>query len=233
MTRRYVRRALVVAALLAALTMPLAAALPKAVGFVNDFAGILDAGTKEQLERFVHDTEQQTSAEIAVATVASLDDMTVEEYANRLFREWGIGKKGKDNGVLVLIAPFDRKVRIEVGYGLEPILPDGLAGEIIRTDFLPEFKNGQYPAGILRGTRHVAEVVQRNHIVTAGERKAFAAAGQYRPLRSGSAGDWHGGPRMVQGRLGGFVGLSFSQVHSRRRHQRELRRMGHGDELVH
>src|SRR5262245_1437309 len=141
--------------LLVALGTPLAAQFPKADGFINDFAGVLDADARADLQSIVRDTEQKTTAEIAVATVQSLGDMTVEEYANRLFREWGIGKKGKDNGILVLVAPTERKMRIEVGYGLEPILPDGLAGDIIRTDFLPHFRNGDFQAGIRAGVNHV------------------------------------------------------------------------------
>ena len=94
----------------------------------------------------LRDVEQQTTAEIAVVTVPSLDGMTVEEYASRLFKAWGIGKKGRDNGVLVLVAPTEHKMRIEVGYGLEAVLPDGLAGQIVRTECLPRFKEGDYAA---------------------------------------------------------------------------------------
>jgi len=94
--------------------------------------------------------------------VGSLEGMTIEEYANRLFAEWGIGKQQQDNGVLLLVAPQVRAVRIEVGYGLEPILPDGLAGEIIRTEILPEFRAGNVPRGIGRGLNRIAQVVRRD-----------------------------------------------------------------------
>ena len=142
-------------------------------GSVSDFANLLTPETKTALQALLRDTEQQTTAEIAVVTVPSLDGETVEQYANRLFKEWGIGKKGVNNGVLVLVAPTERKVRIEVGYGLEPVLPDGLAGEIIRTDFLPQFKNGDYPRGILDGVRHVSDIVRDRHVLTAEERQRF------------------------------------------------------------
>ena len=92
--------------------------------------------------------------------MASLEGMTVEEYANRLFAEWGIGQAADDNGVLLLVAPGDRAVRIEVGYGLEPILPDGLAGEIIRTEILPEFRAGNVPRGIGRGLNRISQIVR-------------------------------------------------------------------------
>ena len=103
-----------------------AAELPKPHGLVTDLAGVLDADGKAGIEALLRETEQNTSAEIALATVPSLDGRTVEDYANALFNEWGVGKRGKDNGVLVLVAPTERKIRIEVGYGLEPVLPDGL-----------------------------------------------------------------------------------------------------------
>lgn len=120
------------------------AAFPTATGYVTDAAHVLDAPAGNTLTTLADDLEQQTTAELAVVTVPSLDGMTVEEYANKLFQAWGIGKKGHDNGVLVLVAPGERKMRIEVGYGLEPVLPDGLAGEIIRTNFTPAFANGDY-----------------------------------------------------------------------------------------
>src|SRR5262249_8266042 len=154
---------------------------PKPQGYVNDFAGVLDASAKAQLAALVRDTEQKTTVEIAVATVSSLDGMTIEEYANKLYHAWGVGKRGKDNGVLLLVSPLDRKVRIEVGYGLEPVLPDGLSGEIIRTALVPEFKNGAFAAGILAGARRIAEIVERNHRVTDEERRQLAVAAENRP----------------------------------------------------
>jgi uncharacterized protein len=148
-----------------------AVTLPKPAGYVSDFANILDAGTRTRLDQIVRDTERTTGTEIAVATVTSLDGVSVEEYANRLFHTWGIGKKGSDNGVLILVAPKERTMRIEVGYGLEPILPDGLAGEIVRTVFLPAFQRGDYPAGILAGTQRVADIVRRGEPAPASPRR--------------------------------------------------------------
>jgi uncharacterized protein len=162
------------ALLFAALYATAAAAdFPKYTGYVNDFSNVLPAETRAELEELLRATAAETTAEIAVATVPSLDGMSVEEYANRLFLEWGIGKKAVDNGVLVLVAPNDREMRIEVGYGLEPVLPDGLAGEIIRTNFLPHFREDQYAAGINDGVRRVVEVVRANHVLTAEELAAL------------------------------------------------------------
>lgn len=165
------RRLLGVALIVGALSRAPAAGFPAPAGRVNDFAAILDTTARSQIDSIVREAERLTSAEIAVATVASLDGMSVEEYANKLFHEWGIGKKDRDNGVLVLVAPNERKVRIEVGYGLEPVLPDGLSGEIIRTEILPRFRENDYAGGTLAAVTRIAGIVQRRHLVTADERR--------------------------------------------------------------
>ena len=149
------------------------AAFPKYTGYVNDFTSVLSEATRSELETLLRGVEAETKAEIAVAVVASLDGMSVEEYANGLFKEWGVGKEGLDNGVLVVVAPSDRAMRIEVGYGLEPVLPDGLAGEIVRTNFLPHFRNEDYAAGITEGVTRVADVVRTNHVLSAEELAAL------------------------------------------------------------
>src|SRR5690348_9508325 len=97
----------------------------KPQGYVSDFAHVLSSDTRQALEAKLSNFERATTNEIAVVTVPSLEGDTEEDYAVRLFKEWGIGKKGKDNGVLILIAPHERRARIEVGYGLEEVLPDG------------------------------------------------------------------------------------------------------------
>ena len=137
---------------------------------------MLDATARTQVEAIVREAERITSAEIAVATVSSLEGMSVEEYANTLFHLWGIGKKDRDNGVLVLVAPNERQVRIEVGYGLEPILPDGLAGEIIRTEILPRFRENDYSGGTLAAITRIAGIVRRGHVLTADERRQLDQA---------------------------------------------------------
>ena len=149
------------------------AAFPSPQGRVNDFAGVLDATSRAAVQAIVDDTERATTAEIAVVTVASLDGMDVERYAEGLFRTWGIGKKGVDNGVLVLVCPAERTMRIEVGYGLEGVLPDGLAGAVIRRQFTPAFRDGDYSRGMLEGVRRVAEIVRANHVLTPEELRAL------------------------------------------------------------
>lgn len=139
---------------------------PKPIDYVNDFANILDEKTKSELNSLVMQVEQKTSAEIAVVTISSLEKMTIEEYAEKLFKKWGVGKKGKDNGVLILVAPNERKMRIEVGYGIEPVLPDGLCGEIIRTEMSPAFSRKDYRIGFQRGVSRIAEIIERNEIIS-------------------------------------------------------------------
>ncbi|MCC7032439.1 MAG: TPM domain-containing protein [Acidobacteria bacterium] len=168
---------LVMAAALAAVIALAQGALPTPVGAVNDFAGLLSDEQERALGDLVAEVERETTAEIAVATVRSLDGASVEEYANRLFAQWGIGQKGRDNGVLILVAPNEREIRIEVGYGLEGVLPDGLAGAIIRETFVPSFRNDDYAGGILAGTQRVAGIVRRNEVLTDEQRAALEEPG--------------------------------------------------------
>jgi uncharacterized protein len=169
------RLRLLVASWLVALQIPLLAALPTRTGYVNDSASVLDEAAEAYLETFLQTLERQTSAEVVLVTVTSLEGTTIEEYANRLFADWGIGKRQQDNGVLLLVSPNDRTVRIEVGYGLEPVLPDGLAGEIIRTEIIPEFRTGNYPRGIGRGLNRIAQVVRRDPAAVSSEASLDAA----------------------------------------------------------
>ena len=146
---------------------------PKPSGRINDLADVIDSATEAEIDRRLDRLEQQTSSEIAVATVPSLDGMSVEEYANRLFKEWGVGQAKQDNGVLVLVAPNNREMRIEVGYGLEGVLPDGLAGQVIRDDFTPRFREGDYSGGILAGVNRVADIVEKQQVLTPEELAKF------------------------------------------------------------
>ena len=150
--------------------------LPKPAGRVNDYAAVLDPAERRALEDEIRSLDRDTLAEVAVVTVASLDGLSVEDYAERLFNTWGIGKAATDNGVLVLVAVNDRQMRIEVGYGLEGVLPDGLAGAVIRDTFLPAFRDGQMRQGILDGTRRVIEIVRRHETLTAEQLAALDAA---------------------------------------------------------
>ena len=157
------------AATTAMLELAGAQSLPKPAGRINDFANVIDSATEVELDRRLDLLEQQTSSEIAVATVQSLGGMSSTEYANRLFSEWGVGQAKTDNGVLVLVAIDDRDMAIEVGYGLEGVLPDGLAGQVIREEFLPRFKEGDYTGGIRSGVLRLAEIVEKHQVLTPEE----------------------------------------------------------------
>ncbi|MBI3291534.1 MAG: TPM domain-containing protein [Elusimicrobia bacterium] len=136
-----------------------AAPFPRPRGWVSDLAKVLDAPTQARLETLFSELEQKTGDEVAVVVVPSLGGESVEQYTNDLFKAWGIGKKGRDNGALLLVAFQERRVRIETGYGVEGILPDGLCGEIIRTAIIPSFKQGRYAEGVLHGAMAVAQVL--------------------------------------------------------------------------
>lgn len=147
--------------------------LPKPAGRVTDLANVIDPATEADLDRRLDALEQKTSSEVAVVTVASLEGVPVEDYAVRLFKEWGIGQAKQDNGVLVLVAPNEREMRIEVGYGLEGILPDGLAGQIIRDQFIPRFRDNDYNGGIRDGVARVVDIVEKQQVLTAEELAKF------------------------------------------------------------
>ncbi len=134
----------------------------KPTGFVNDFAGIISTAEKVELETTLTALKKETGAEIVVVTVPALGDEVVETYAVKLFEEWGIGEKGKDNGLLLLIALQEKKMRIEVGYGLEGDITDAQASQIIRTILTPAFKEGKYEEGIAAAVGTIVEVIRKN-----------------------------------------------------------------------
>ncbi len=132
---------------------------PKPEGYINDYAGILDASTKSELEILVSSVESSTSAEIAVAVVNDAQGLTVQQYANLLFEDWGVGKAGQDNGILLLVAIDDRELWMEVGYGLEGVITDLEAGVIVDEIILPFFKEGEFSMGIYYGIAAVANKI--------------------------------------------------------------------------
>ena len=132
-----------------------AADVPYLSGRVTDNAEILGAETKQKLNAQLKAHEAETTNQIAVLTVPSLEGESVESYAEQVFNTWKLGQKGKDNGVLVLVAPTERRMRIEVGYGLEGTLTDVAASRIVRNVMTPRFKEGNYDAGIEAGVQAV------------------------------------------------------------------------------
>lgn len=135
---------------------------PAPRGYVTDHAGVLDGRASSALAGLLSELDRKAAAQVAVATVKDLGGRDVESYATGLYEAWGIGKKGSDRGALILVSVGDRKARIETGYGLEGILPDGLCGEILDRHMLPSFKEGDYAGGVLRGAVAVASVVARD-----------------------------------------------------------------------
>lgn len=117
-------------------------------GFVNDFAGVLDVSQKAALEQKLVNFEKETSNEIAIVFIKNLGGDYIENFAVKLFEDWKIGKSGKDNGVLVLVAVEDRQMRIEVGYGLEGALTDAQSSWIVRNIMAPAFKNNDFFSGV-------------------------------------------------------------------------------------
>jgi len=128
-------------------------------GMVTDVAGVFEPGSKAGLEQFLGSVKAAAVAEIAVVTLPSLEGGQIEDVANRLFAKWGIGQKGKDNGVLLITALEERSVRIEVGYGLEGILPDARTGRLLDEVVIPRFKEGQVAAGLADGAVAIARIV--------------------------------------------------------------------------
>lgn len=132
-------------------------AKPNPVTLVTDAAGVLSAEQKQALENKLVAIDDSSSNQIAVVIIPSLDGYPKEEYATKLFREWGIGNKKTNNGILLLIAIEDRQIRIEVGYGLEGAIPDITALNIIDNDIKPAFKAGNYYEGIDKATDDIAK----------------------------------------------------------------------------
>ena len=147
--------------LLLAFVSALAAAFqfPPLTGRVVDQAGVIPAAARQALETRLQDLEDKSGIQLVVATVRSLQGGDVETFANQLFRAWKLGEAKKNNGVLLLVAPAERKVRIEVGYGLEGTLTDALSQVIIASAMVPRFKADDYAGGIERGVDGIISVL--------------------------------------------------------------------------
>ncbi|MBF9222590.1 TPM domain-containing protein [Hymenobacter ruricola] len=125
---------------------------PNPPRLVNDLAGLLQPGEADALERKLVAYDDSTSSQIAVVTVPNLDGDDIADYAQKLYESWGIGRKGKNNGILILVAQQEHLARIQTGYGLEGAVPDALAKRIISNTLVPAFKQNQYGAGLDRAT---------------------------------------------------------------------------------
>lgn len=143
----------------------------EATGYVNDFAGVLDAGTRSRITALCQEVDQKTQAQIAVVTIRTLEGSAASDFGNRLFERWGIGRKPDDRGVLILLAIEERQYWTEVGYGLEPILPDGKVGGFGR-EMVPLLRQGDYGGALFALTSRVAEIIADDRGVQLGSDRA-------------------------------------------------------------
>jgi uncharacterized protein len=181
-------RVLALAIFFCAFALALDTSKLKPSGYVNDFAHAIDARSAAEIETYCGNVERATGAQFAIVTVDTLDDEPVEDVANRLFTQWGIGKKGTDEGLLVLLAIKDHKNRVEVGYGLEPIVPDGFAGGVLR-GIRPILRQGNYGGALLAAAQQFGQRI--------AQAKGVTIEGQ--PVQTGSGDPGGGG--------GGFFGI--------------------------
>ncbi len=145
--------------------------MPKLSGHVNDLAEVISPGTELKIEDFLRGFESSDSTQLVILTIDSLQDETLEDYSLKVAESWKIGQKGKDNGALLLIAKQERKMRIEVGYGLEGKLTDLLTGRIIDNEIKPRFQAGDFDGGVIAGVTAMAEAVR-------GEYQGTGSTGQ-------------------------------------------------------
>ncbi|MBC7505143.1 MAG: TPM domain-containing protein [Sandarakinorhabdus sp.] len=164
LTQRLSLIALILAALVLVISLaaPAFAAptFPKLDGRVTDAAGILTPETRASLDTKLAALEKTTTIQLVVATVPDLQGYEIDEYGYQLGRAWGIGQKGSNNGALLIVAPNEKKVRIEVGYGLEGVLTDALTSQIIRRNIIPSFKAGDMAGGVIAGTDALTALMQ-------------------------------------------------------------------------
>ncbi len=154
--------------------------------YVQDYAKVLSSSTKSTINAYSQALAAKTKAQLVVVTVPSLEGNSLEEYSTELYRSWGIGDKEKNNGVLLLVAVNDRKSRIEVGYGLEGALPDGLTGRIQDTYMLPNFRQNNYDKGILNGYSALVNTVLKEYKLSASDLNVQRLPEQVPEERGGS-----------------------------------------------
>jgi uncharacterized protein len=221
MQRHGIATALAAAILTFAAAAAFALTFPQLTGRVVDEAGVLDEAARQTITEKLAAVEAKSGDQIVVVTLKSLQDTTIEDYGYQLGRAWGIGEKEKSNGALLIVAPNERKVRIEVGYGLEGALTDAVTRLIIQNAILPRFRAGDFAGGISRGIDDIIQVVS-------GDAEEFQRRAAQRPDRAPQGVDAatvifvvfmlivifmmlrnaHGGQRTL-GRRGGYAGPIF------------------------
>ena len=138
------------------------AEFPKPIGPINDFARLIAQPERQKMETLAREILQKTGTSVVVVTMKTIGDADVPTYVNELYQTWGIGKKGEDKGVLIFLALKERRVRIETGYGVEGILPDGLVGEILDKYAVPFLKKGDYGKGLYNALVAVGQVIAKD-----------------------------------------------------------------------
>ena len=142
---------------------------------VNDFANLLSQSERDQLERKLVDFDKSTSVQICIITTYSLGDYGIDQFADELGEKWGVGTKGKDNGVVIVVKPKSQEAkgeaRVSVGYGLEGVIPDATAGQIVDYDMIPQFKEHKYFAGLDSATNTIAKFASGEYTPTSYESK--------------------------------------------------------------
>jgi uncharacterized protein len=159
---------------------------PSATSYLNDSAGVINAQDQRVIENLARELDSKTTSQLAVVTVNSTQPETIEQYAVELFKKWGIGQKGKDNGVLFIIAVKDHTARIEVGYGLEGVLTDAISSTIIHQIVIPEFKQAHISTGILEGAKAIVSLIAKENGVTITGQEAEV----YREVHQDASGFW-------------------------------------------
>ncbi|GAA4004958.1 TPM domain-containing protein [Sphingomonas humi] len=202
---------------------------PKLTGQVVDDANLLDPAREAALTQQLQQLEQQTGRQLVVATIRSLEGRTIEDYGYRLGRTWGIGDKEEDDGVLLIVAPNERKVRIETGYGARVFLTDAVSSIIIRNAILPRFRDNDYPGGIEAGVNEIATQMQLPPAEAAKRIKDAEAQASTQRRGSGGAGFV---PMVFWILVIAFVFLSFARRAGGRRYQGKRRRGGGIDPMV-
>lgn len=149
--------------------------IPYLTGRVTDNAQILSSETRKSLTESLKAHESRTTNQIAILTVPTLNGESIEDYAAAVFEEWKLGQKGKDNGILIIVVPNDRRMRIEVGYGLEGTMTDSMAGRIIQYVMTPKFKKGDYAGGITDGAKAVIEILEGGKVQEIADHKRNTA----------------------------------------------------------
>jgi uncharacterized protein len=150
--------------------------IPPLKGRINDLANILSAGEEARLDKFLEEAENKTTSQFVLLTLSSLQEESLEDYSIRVAEKWKIGQKGLDNGVIVIIAMAEHKIRIEVGYGLESILTDAKCGYIIRNHIVESFRKGDYYGGIDKAFVTITGIVNKEFDITPEELARYKKA---------------------------------------------------------